>query len=69
MDKSTSIDRSLCLVFVESFMDGYMSFGQSGSTTSSTMRGADVFVAFWDDGGRTAKVVDYKLSNYAMVKL
>ena len=53
--------------FAESFIDGYMSFGQSGSTTSSTMIGADVFVAFWDDGGSTAKVVDYKLSNYALV--
>ena len=46
---------------------GYMSFGQSGSSSASEMTGADVFVAFWSERG-DATVVDYKLSAKAQVQ-
>ena len=45
---------------------GYMSFGQSGSSSASEMTGADVFVAFWSERG-DPMVVDYKLSAKAQV--
>ena len=47
-------------------MDGYMAFGQSGSTTRSTMAGADVMVGYWMNN--MGMIDDYRLTAYAQVR-